>query len=477
MRRSAVLIISLAGLAAAQAPQAPQSLAGVVKLNRVPVSKDVLRVKLPRPVDRQLSNGLRLMVVESHRVPMIWLQIRIEAGDMRNPADLPGLSDATAALLRLGTETRNSKEIADTLADLGAQLNLNASSDYATISLSSLTENFDAALAVLADVLLKPSFPEDEFDKWKTRTRAGLEQMKTNPSSLANDLLYAKLYGSDIRQYTHPTAASLDKITRDDVIRFYKTYYVPSGELAGIAGDITPADAVARLNRALGAWKGGPAKAMSLPLAAPLSEKKIYLIPRQNSVQTLLMVANRAIDRNSPDYIAVQVMNRVLGNGPSSRLFRIVREEKGFTYGIGSSFTASRIHNHFTTNTSVRTEVTEQALEEILKQFADIRERAVPADELADAKSAIIGSFALSLESPLQVLSRWMEQREYGLPDDYWDTYAQKVSAVTPDEVSRVAKKYVPFENAQIIAVGEPGKIADVLKKFGNVETVSIDSK
>jgi zinc protease len=483
MKKPIVLSIVFAALLCAlvvraQAPQGQpmQSVKGVVKYNKAPVSNEVLKVKLPRPVERQLANGIKLLVVESHRVPNISLRITIPSGDLRDPAGLPGISDATAALIRLGTTTRTSKEIAETLADLGASLSVSSGEGEGTISVSALTENFDAALAVLTDVLMNPAFPQDELDKWKTRQRSGLEQSKAQPNFLANDRLFKVLYGADARQYTHPTLDSLSKITRENIVEHYKTYYVPSGEWAGIAGDITPADAVAKLNKALGAWKGGPVAHVSLPLPAPVAEKKVYLIPRPNSVQTYLVIANHAIDRNSPDFIECQVMNRVLGQGPSSRLFRIIREEKGYTYGVGSGFTATRYLNHFIASTSVRTEVTEPALGELLNQFGDIRNRAVPADELADAKSAIVASFVLGLESSQSVLARWLEQRQYGLPEDYWDTYAQKVMAVTPEDVGRVAKKYVPLDNVQIIAVGDASKIGDLLKKFGPVEETSPES-
>jgi predicted Zn-dependent peptidase len=287
--------------------------------------------------------------------------------------------------------------------------------------------------------------------------------------------MYTILYPNDARHQVRPTTASLDKMTRDDVIAHYKKYYVPSGQWAGIAGDITPRDAVAKLEKALGAWKGGPVSEITMPLPGPIAEKKVYFIARPNSVQTVLAIANLAFGRTSPDYIAGQVMNRVLGAGPSSRLFRIIREEKGYTYGVGSGFSSSRVLNFFNASTSVRTDVTEPALAELLNQFRDIRDRAVPAGELDDAKNAIVASFVLGLESSSSVLGRWMEQREYGFPEDYWDTYSQKVMAVTADEVQRVAKKYVPADNAQIIAVGDP-KIADLLKKFGPVEVVTPDS-
>ena len=169
-------------------------------------------------------------------------------------------------------------------------------------------------------------------------------------------------------------------------------------------------------------------------------------------------------------------MNRVLGSGPSSRLFRVIREEKGYTYGVGSNFNASRTMNLFTASTSVRTDVTEPALAELLKQFHDIRDVTVPDGELADAKSAIVASFVLGLESSSSVLGRWMEQREYNLPEDYWDTYPAKVMAVKAEDVERVAKKYVPLDNAQIIAVGDAAKIAELLKKFGPVEERSPDA-
>jgi zinc protease len=477
MTKRFLLSVVLAAVASAQIPQGQQqSIAGVVKLNRAPVSNEVLKVKLPHPVERQLSNGMKLLVMESHRVPTITLRMNMPSGDLRDPASIPGVSDATAALIRLGTKTRSSKDIADAVAELGATLSFGSSAGESTIFLSSMTENFDAALALLADVLMNPAFPQDELDKWKTRQRAQLEQAKSSPGLPANDLLMKVLYPDDSRRYTHPTVESLSKITRESLMEHYKTYYVPSGEWAGISGDISPRDAVAKLDKVLGAWKGGPVTHVTMRFPEPLSDKKVYLISRPNSVQTYLVVANHAIDRKSPDYIECQVMNRVLGSGPSSRLFRIIREEKGYTYGIGSGFSATRYLNHFMASTSVRTEVTEPALAELLAQFGDIRNRAVPANELDDAKSAIVASFVLGLESSSQVLSRWMEQRMDGLPEDYWDTYPAKVMAVGTEDVQRVAKKYVPLDNIRIIAVGDASKIAELLKKFGPVEEISPDS-
>jgi predicted Zn-dependent peptidase len=470
----------------AQEPEA-NSFRGMVRLNRAPVSNEVLKVKLPRPVERQLSNGLRLVILESHRAPTVALTISIPSSNLRDGA-VPGLSEATAAMMMLGTTTKTARQISETLADLGATVSFGSggggggrggggapAGGSATITVNSLTENFDASMALMSDILLHPSFPADEFEKWKTRQRGQLEQSRTQPNTLSSETLMRVLYPADARQFTRLTLESLNKITRENVIEHYKKCYVPSGELAGISGDIAPKDAVAKLEKYLAPWKGGPVEKITLPIAPPIAEKKVYLISRPGSVQTSLTLANRAIERTNPDYIACMVMNQVLGSGPAARLFRIIREEKGYTYGVSSSFTASRYLQHFSSAMSVRTEVTEPALTDLLKEFHEIRDVAVPREELEGAKRTLVASFALGLENPAQVLQRWMQQREFGLPEDYWDTYAEKIMAITGADVMRVARKYVPYDNVQIIAVGDGDKIRDLLKKFGPVEEKAVE--
>ena len=477
------------GLLCAQEPdsQGGRTFRGMVRLHRAPVSNEVLKVKLPRPVERRLSNGLRLVILESHRAPSISLTIAIPSSYLRDPEGLPGVAEATAALMTLGTATRSARQISEALGDIGATLTISADGGgggggrgggggSGAISLSSLTENFDAALAILTDVLLHPSFPADEFEKWKSRQRSALEQARTQPATLSNEQLMKVLYAGDARQFTRLTARSLDKITRQHLVEHYKKFYVPSGELAGIVGDITARDGAAKLQKALAGWKGGPIQPLTLPINPPIAEKKVYLISRPGSVQTYLTLANRAIERTNPDYIACMVMNQVLGSGPAARLFRIIREEKGYTYGVSSAFNATRYNQQFSSSMSVRTEVTEPALADLLQEFREIREVTVPQLELDGAKRTLVASFALGLESPAGVLSRWLQQREYGLPENYWDTYTERVMAVTAEDVVRVAKKYVPYDNVQIIAVGDGAKIGELLKKFGPVVEVPVDA-
>jgi predicted Zn-dependent peptidase len=283
------------------------------------------------------------------------------------------------------------------------------------------------------------------------------------------------LYPGDARRFTRITTESLSRITRDILMQHYKKYFVPSGEMASLVGDITPKDAVATLEKALGAWQGGPIEPVKLAVNPPIAEKKVYLISRPGSVQTSLTLANRAISRTDPDYIACMVMNQVLGSGTAARLFRIIREEKGYTYGVSSSFAATKTTQHFISSMSVRTEVTEPALADLLQEFKEIRDVPVPAEELEGAKRTLVASFAMGLENPSGVLARWMQQREYGLPADYWDTYSAKVMAITAEDVQRVARKYVPYDNVQIVAVGDGAKIGEALKKFGPVVESTVD--
>jgi len=480
MHRTLVLFAAFAALGAAQEPE---GFRGMVRLNRAPVSNEVLKVKLPRPVERQLTNGLKLVILESHRAPTISVTISIPSSRLRDPEGLPGVAEATAALMMLGTTTHTARQISEALGDIGASLSIGGGGGGGgrggpggggggdgSITLSSLTEYFDPALAIMTDVLLHPSFPADELEKWKTRQRSALEQARTSPGTLSNEQLMKVLYPGDARRFTLITAESLDKIKREDLVEHYRKYFVPSGELAGVVGEITPREAVAKLEKALAGWKGGPVERLSFPVSPPIAERKVYLISRPGSVQTDLTLANRAIERTNPDYIACMVMNQVLGSGPAARLFRIIREEKGYTYGVSSSFTATRYLQHFSSSMSVRTEVTEAALTDLLKEFHEIRDVTVPKDELDGAKRTLVASFALGLENPAGVLARWMQQREYSLPEDYWDTYTDKIMAVTAEDVQRVARKYVPYDNVQIIAVGDGAKIRELLKKFGPVE-------
>src|SRR5215475_14352342 len=394
-----MLTLLMLGTAAAQdTPQAQQAndFKGVVLKNRAPLSNEVLKVRFPKPVESKLANGMELMVLEDHRSPTIQVEIAVPGSSLNDPADLSGLSSAAMSVARLGTRTRNSQQIAEALAEYGASLGIGGGEHFMSVRFTTLTENLDAVMDLASDIMFNATFPQDELDKWKNQQLSALQQIRTQPGFLAQERFSAILYPGDNRSLVAPSPESIRKITRDMLVDYYSKNFRPDGGRVSVVGDTSLQQISSKLDKMLGEWKGAGSKPPTLRMNGPIAEKKVYLIHRPNSVQTTLTVGNHAIDRLSPDYIPLMVLNRVLGSGPASRLFRNIREEKGYTYGISSGFSASHYLNHFTASTSVRTEVTGPALEEIIKEFRDIRDRLVPAEELENAKQALMTSFALS---------------------------------------------------------------------------------
>jgi zinc protease len=464
----------------AQQPAAggqPPPTAGLVKMGKAPVSKEVLKVKLPRPREADLPNGLHLIVLEDHRLPRVTFQIIIPgAGGYYDPDNQIGLATYTAQMMREGTKTRSSSQISQDLETLAANVTVGTpvAGPFANLTGGGLTENLPRVFDIAADVLLNPSFPADEWDRLRTRSRAGLQQQRTQPGFLAAEMFNRVLYGTHPGSRISATAASIDAITRDAMVQFHQTRYVPDHAAIAFAGDITMADARALVESKLGGWKAAGTPVAEVKDPAPAGTPKVYLIARPASVQTTLLLGEQSMTRTNPDYEKLTVANRVLG-GTMGRLFRHLREEKGYTYGVGSGFGATKHVGVWSASTSVRTEVTEPALTDLLAELAEMRDTAVPADELEDAKRAIVAGFALSLESPQQMLSYYTDNWTYGLPADYWDTYPTRISAVTAADVQAVARKYWDPSRLQIVAVGDASKITEVMKKKGQLEVYDAD--
>lgn len=472
----------LAGLyAQAPAPAAaPQSMKGVVVKGKAPVSTEILKVKLPRPQEADLSNGAHLLVLEDHRLPQVNLRIEIQgAGGYFDPADTPGLAQVTATLLREGTKTRTSQQISTELERLAANLAVSAgmAADTATVSGSALTENFDKVLDLAADILVNPTFPDEELARYRTRTKGMLVQQRSNPGFLAQEMFSKAVFGAHPASRVAFNAAGLDKITREALAAFHQAHYAPDFAVIGIAGDITLAEAKARLESKLAGWKK---RGLVRPLVVdpePIGPAKVYLVNRANSVQTYLAVGTQSLPRTSPDYDVLSLTNAIIGGGPTGRLFLNLREEKGFTYGAYSNVGAARYRGYWLASTSVRTEVTEPALGEIVKEIARMRDEATPSKEFEDKKRSLVASFALSLESPNSILSNYLTSWLYKLPADYWDKYPERVMAITQQQVQDAAKKYFDAAHLQIVAVGEGKVIGDMLKKFGPVEVYDTEGK
>jgi len=477
-----ILVVALPVLASSAVAQEDHSadVSKVERKNRAPVSKDVLKVTLPRATETTLSNGLTVLIMENHRLPMISMQFNISgAGPIYEPANSPGLASITATMLREGTKTRDSVQIAEQAAQLGADISASAGfgSAVSLLSASGLSDNFDQWLALTNDVLLNPSFPADELNRLKQRLKAQLRQQRADPNFLSRETFNRAVYGTHPARVVSATNESIDAITPAMLAKWHEDRYTPQNTILGITGDVKAAEIVPKLERVLGAWKKTEMKEVLPPNPKAVASKKVLLVDRPGSVQTTVMLGNIAIDRRDPDYIALNVANQILGGGAAARLFLNLREEKGYTYGVYSSFTALKYPGPWRAGGDVRTEVTEGAMTEFIKEFQRIRDEKVPAPELEEAKRAIVAGFALSLESPTELLGYAIVRKVYGFPPDYWDTYPAQVMAITADDIQRVARKYINPENFQVVAVGDVSKIRPIMQKYGPVEVYDTEGK
>jgi zinc protease len=482
---TALALTLAASVVLAQQPQTPK---GVVIKGKTPVNKEVLKVAMPKAYETELGNGLRVIVLENHKLPTFTMQMVILSGGLSDPAGQPGAAQYTAAMLREGTKTRSSRQIAEAVESLGATLGANSglSSPTSQITASGLTENFDQIMELFAEVILNPGFPADDLNKLKTRAAAQLRAQRSQPGFLANEMFLKTMYGAHPASRAALTPAQIQGITPETLKQFHAAHYKPNNAIFAIVGDINPSEVVAKLEKTFGgqqggaqqgSWTRGDVPRPDLPKVSEPGPSKIYLIDRPGSEQTNLILGNLSIELGDPDYYALDVMNQILGGGSSARLFLNLREDKGYTYGAYSGFTAAKYRGVFRANTEVQTKVTKGSMDELIYEFKRIRDEKTPDDEFDRAKRTIVGGFAMQLESPQSLLSNIITQKIYNLPADYWDTYPQKIAAVTADDVQRVARKYLDLAKLQIVAVGDAKQITDMMKQFGGVELYDTEGK
>jgi predicted Zn-dependent peptidase len=460
------------------AGQSTPSTKGVVIKGKAPVNKEILKVKLPKAEESTLPNGLKVVLLKDSKIPTFNMQMVVLSGGLADPSDYHGLANFTASLLREGTAKRSSKDISEQVDALGATLNAvsGLSSLTSTVTAAGLVENMDQAIEIFADVIRNPGFPQAEVDKYKTRTLSQLQFQRSNPQFLAQEQLQKAIYGSHPAALVAPPIDSVKKLTSKDLADFHSTYYRPNNAILAVVGDVTMKELLPKVEKAFGDWQKGEIPATTIPAAAD-APGKILLIDRPGSVQTVIQLGSLGIERTSPDYFSVLLADKVLGGGPTGRLFLNLREDKGYTYGAYSGFSGSKYRGTWTSSAEVRTDVTQGALKEFMYELDRLRSQQVSAEELDNAKRAIIGSFALSLEQPQALLQNIITQKLYNLPADYWDTYPQKVSAITAADVQRVAQKYISKDHVQVVAVGDATKARDILSAYGKVEVFDAEGK
>jgi zinc protease len=476
------LFASVPGVGMGQGPTTSpvaQSTKGAVIKGKAPVNKKLLKVNLPKAQEATLANGLRVVVLESHKVPTFNMQMVVLSGGLSDAADYHGLASFTAATVRDGTSRRSSKDIAEQIDALGGTLTSNSglSSLTSTVAASGLIESLDQTLDIFADVIRNPTFPAGEVEKYKARTLAQLQFQRSNPQFLAQEQFSRAIYGEHPAGFISPPISSIKKMSSKDLADFHSTYYRPNNAILSIVGDLSLKEVLPKIEKAFGDWQRAEVPATTVPPAPSQASSRIFLIDRPGSVQTVLQLGNLGIERTNPDYFSLLLADRILGGGPAARLFLNLREDKGYTYGAYSGFTGSKFRGTWLSSSEVRTDVTEGAMKEFMYELKRLRDEKVSALELENAKRAIVGNFALSLEQPQSLLQNIITQKIYDLPADYWDTYPQRVAAVTADDIQKVAQTYIDLDHLQIVAVGDASKTRAILAKYGTVEVYDADGK
>ena len=422
------------------------------------------------PIEKsKLSNGLEVWIVPQKELPIVSMDLVIKSGGTFEPAEKSGITQMTATLLDDGTKTRSALDIANQLQAIGANINAGSDWDSTDVSMSTLTKNLDTALDIYSDVIVNPTFPEAEIENVRRSALGGFLQRRSNANAISN-VVYSKiLYGS------HPygrqlsgTENTIKRLTRNDLVGYYEANYRPNNAVLIVVGDVDAKTLNPKLEKAFANWKPGSVSGGELPNVQPMQKATIYLVDKPGAAQSVLSIGQVGVDRSSPDYFPLQVMNSILGGQFTSRVNLNLREDKGYTYGARSGFSYRRGAGPFSASAGVQTAVTKESVSEFLKELNGIR-GAIPISdkELEYSKQALIRRFPSGFETVGQISNQLSNLVVYGLPDTYFNDYITKVNAVTLADVNRVANKYLTPDKMAIVVVGDRKIVEPGLKQLG----------
>ncbi len=440
---------------------------GVKLAPRMPAAGPARPFHFPQAATKTLANGLRVFVITDHRQPAVAARLVLTgAGYTQDPEGLAGVAEMTESMLTQGTEKRSAQEIAQAIDFVGGSLRAQAAPDSTYVTVSVVKKDIDLGMDLLSDVVLHPSFKKEELDRQQQQALSGLEVGYSDASYLATAVFPRIVYGAS--PYGLPgdgTPDSVRKFDRDALVHFHDTYYAPNGALLAFAGDITPAVAFVAAEKYFGGWpkKDLPAARMAVP--EPSSGLRIVVVDKPDAVQTQIRVGRLGIARNNPDYIPLYVTNRIFGGGYNSRLNTEVRINKGLTYGANSVFASNKFAGVFAAGTSTRTEATVEATKLIVDLIARMSNGEVTPAELNFARDYLAGVYPIQSETAEQVADRVLTVAEFGLPEDYNETYPQRIREVDAAAVKKMAGHYFDAKNLDLVLVGNASKFRDDLKK------------
>ena len=424
----------------------------------------------PARVHKTLSNGLEIVLVESHTIPKFTGELFFRSGNAVVAAQAPGLADMTATVARTGTTRRTSREIEEDLRRMGADLSSGAGADNSVISFAGLVDFSNELLGLVSELAQHASFPADEFERERRQLIEGLRIERTTPGFLASERMRRVLFGSHPYGTISPTEEQVAGYTVERLKDYYRGFYRPGNALLVMVGDFSPEKMLEQIETIFGAWADAPVEKAPDPGLPELPGRSVYLVHLPGSVQTQLSVANRAITRKHPDWMKLTLANSIYGGAFNSRLVMNIREEKGYTYSPRSGAHPLRQHGYFSIGAAVRNDVVAAALTEIFYEIDLMRTTPVGEAELDDARSYMTGVFSLGLATQDGLAGQLATATLEKLPDDYLETYRERILKLTSADVLEAAQKYFDSAHAQIVIVGDRAQIESQAAQFGTPE-------
>jgi len=414
-----------------------------------------------------LPNGLQVVAVSHHEQPAVSLRLLVRAGGAQDPANKPGVAYVAAALLDQGTTTKSAEQIASTIDSIGGAIGAGAGSDITFINAAVMKDSLGLALDLVSDLARHPAFANEEIDRQRQQILSGLKVSYDDPDYLAGVVFDRLVYG--FHPYGKPdsgTPESITAVTRDDLLAFHKRWFGPNNAILAIVGDITPEEAFSGAQRAFGSWER-----IELPTVTaeepPPPTRRLVIIDRPNAAQTEIRVGNISLPRRHPDYLALDIATKILGGEGGNRLHRVLRSERGLTYGASADLNALKETGDIVAETDTRSEKTAEALRLIVEEIGRLQQKRVQQRELSDAQEYLTGSFPLTVETPSNIALQVLNAVFYGLDLNELQTYRERVNMITVDDIQRVAQKYLHPDKLSIVLVGDASVFAKDLSGVG----------
>jgi zinc protease len=437
---------------------------------RVPVLAAERAVTWPKRTRARLSNGLEIILAESHSIPKFHGELFFRSGNAAAMYRAPGLAEMTATVVRTGTAKRASRQIEEGLRRIGADLSSSAGADTSAISFAGLSEFAEPLVGLVNELAREAAFPEAEFERERRQKLEEVKLERTQPGFLASERLRKVLFGAHPYAQVSPSEAQVAAYKREELQVVYRESYTPENALLLLVGDFDSQEMLKAAEKVFGAWAGKKPEAKAAVSPANPRGRRVYLVHVPGAVQTQILAGCHAITRKHPDWIKLGLTNSLYGGAFNSRLVMNIREDKGYTYSPRSGVHPLRQHGYFSVSAAVRNDVVAASLTEIFYELDKLRSLPVPAAELADAQNYLCGVFSMGLATQDGLLSQLSTVALNELPDDYLETYRAKVRALTPENLITTARKYLDSANMQIVVVGDRSQIESQAALFGELE-------